>query len=154
MQTCSFHCKWQIKHVNSIANVKIKSIANIFLCKQRHNVSGVFLHYFLHILNVYYEHFHVKFMYYSMANVKIKSIPNLFVCDHTRNVSIFFLFFFFAFIFFILEMFTMDIFMSHWSTVSNIYVKKTCFYILKYNLKIFLCIPSKMTNKFKIKTCF
>ena len=79
------------------------------------NVSG----FFLHILNVYYEHFHVKFVYYSMANVKIKSIPNLFLCDHTRNVSGFF---FFAFIFFIFEMFTMDIFMSHVSTLSNIYV--------------------------------
>ena len=119
MQTCSFHHKWQTKHVNSITNVKMKSIANIFLCKQMHNISGFFLHYFLHILNVYYEHFHVKFMYYSMANVKIKLIPNLFVCDHTHNVSIFF---FFAFIFFIFEMFTTDIFMSHWSTVSNIYV--------------------------------
>ena len=90
MQTCSFHHKWQTKHVNSIANVRIKSIANLFLCKQMCNVSGFFLHYFLHILNVYYEHFHVKFMYYSMANVKIKSIPNLFVCDHTCNISIFF----------------------------------------------------------------
>ena len=90
MQTCSFHHKWQTKHVNSIANVKIKSIANIFLCKQMRNVSGFFLHYFLHILNVYYEHFHVKFMYYSMANVKIKLIPNLFVCDHTRNISVVF----------------------------------------------------------------
>ena len=79
-KTCQFHHKCQ----NQIHSIYI------FLCKQMHNVSGIFLHYFLHILNVYYEHFHVKFMYYSMANVKIKSIPNLFVCDHTCNVSILF----------------------------------------------------------------
>ena len=101
MQTCSFHHKWQTKHVNSITNVKIKSIqtsgkhvnsianvkmefiANIFLCKQMRNISVVLFALF------YYEHFHVKFMYYSMANVKIKLIPNLFVCDHTHNISIF-----------------------------------------------------------------
>ena len=34
------------KHVNSIANVKMKFIANIFLCKRMCNVSGLFLHYF------------------------------------------------------------------------------------------------------------
>ena len=148
MQTCSFHHKWQSKHVdsianvkiksiqtsgkhvNSITNVKIKSIANIFLCKWMRNVSGFFLHYLLHILNVYYEHFHGKFMYYSMANVKIKSIPNLFVCDHTRNISIFCFFFFFAFVFFfIFEMFAMDIFMLHIDILYPIFMFKKLVFI-------------------------
>ena len=90
MQTCSFHRKWPTKHVNSIANGKMKSIAIYFYVNGCVTYLGFFLHYFLHILNVYYEHFHVKFMYYSMANVKIKSIPIFFVCDHTHNVSGFF----------------------------------------------------------------
>ena len=130
MQTCSFHHKWQTKHVNSITNVKIKSIANLFLCKRMCNISGVFLHYFLHILNVHYEHFHVKFMYYSMANVKIKLIPNLFLCDHTCNISGFFLFFslhaFFSYLKCLLWTFSCHIYLLY-----PIFMFKTLFLYIK-----------------------